>query len=427
LVVACGTQTTAFESFGGATGFASNTIQIYRGTGDGNFLTPDKIRMGLSSTSVSIADFDKDGSLDIAYNSLWSNGAGVQFGKNGNFYIAPRYIGAHTIRDFVVAGDFNLDGIVDFAGGFVNGPIAVAIGKPNNDYVIKDLNFGNSAEAILGDFNGDGFLDIAAFSGALGNQLGVGINQGDANFTYKEVVWNTDLAGQNRIPGLAVGDLNGDGLDDLVAPTYPYFNAHVFTATGDANVFSFYGFTQPASQGSCRQAIIADFSNRGIQDLALMCANLLIYKNDGRGNFASPVVINQLGSAARLSAGARVDINADGFTDIVAVTVRELNVFINNQAGGFRALPPIALPSDASSVLGADFNGDGYVDLVVPANPGFVLLKGTGSESFAAPKAYMGARSSRMTVTDVDGDGRPDLVIGTAENGMMIYKFQGCL
>ena len=116
-------------------------------------------------------------------------------------------------------------------------------------------------------------------------------------------------------------------------------------------------------------------------------------------------------------------MTANGFDDSVSL-------FFGNGMGQFAAGPTLAVPTDtnsgnnaAESVSVGDFNGDGQLDLAVGGAPGFITLLGNGDGTFGSPNVYApDYYLVRFTnFADLDGDGSAEILgtTGDADGGLL--------
>jgi len=141
----------------------------------------------------------------------------------------------------MAAADFNGDGKDDFVGGTSTGQIRVALSTGNN-FEMTDLQYPAAAAplaAVVGDFNGDGKLDIAITSwgvaagvaGANTSVLSILLGNGDGTFQP-----HVDTIVPTAPYAIAVGDLNHDGkLDVVVGATAPNSTPQVSILLGNGN------------------------------------------------------------------------------------------------------------------------------------------------------------------------------------------------
>jgi hypothetical protein len=219
---------------------------------------------------------------------------------------------------------------------------------------------------------------------------------------------------------VAVGDFNGDGRLDLAVTNYDSKNVSVLLGNGDGT----FGDARNSPTGSGpRSVTVGDFNGDGIPDLAIANnAGVSVLLGNGDGTFQAPRSFDAGGVGVRVAVG---DFNGDGILDLAVahLTGAEswgVSVLMGNGDGTFQAPRSFATGSSPDSVAVGDFNGDGIPDLAVANYASYTVsvLLGNGDGSFgAAVNYYLGANPFSVTVGDFNGDGYPDLVVATSYSG----------
>ncbi len=227
----------------------------------------------------------------------------------------------------------------------------------------------------------------------------------------------------------AVADLNGDGIPDLFVKDY-FGTYDVLLGKGDGT-FTVLGspFGPTSETGSF---IVGDFNNDGIPDVAAINAaeyassgTITIFLGNGDGTFtvlgSSPAIgMNPSGIAA-------ADINGDGNVDLAVSQTDssgngQIVVFFGNGDGTFtQASSTTSVTSTASSIIPADVNGDGKIDLVLSGigQSGITILLGNGDGTFTELAGPSQAGEATASVADVNNDGIPDLVFPAANTSYL--------
>ena len=426
------------------------SVSILTGQGDGTFVAGATYGVGYLPTAIATGDFDGDGNLDLAVvvsnpNVLLNAGfVTILMGSASGAFTAGANYAVGITPASIAVGDFNGDGRLDLAvGSPVNGinfnpqseiSILLNAGSGNfsagSSFAVGPLGSVPIAIAAA-DFNNDGRLDLAV---ALNNTNYAVICQGNGDGTF--AIAGTPVVGNTPV-WLVAADFNGDGKIDLIVDNNGDNTVAVLPGNGDetfGNPTTYPVGTQPTNLA------LADLNGDGKVDVAVVNnhdSNVQVLLGEGNGTFLPgiyPVGANPGGIASG-------DFNRDGIPDL-AVTKSDATVaiFLGDGRGGFTPLPPfVACQSVVGAVAGkiaaADVNGDNKVDLAVACNlpastpSSFVnLFQGNGDGTFVNPFGpVIGSATQGIVAADIDGDGIPEFVVANLSTGLQVVNLNTSL
>ncbi len=396
----------------------SDAVAIFRGNGDGTFQPPQSVAAGSDLLAIAAADFNGDGSLDLAVTDASRNEVQILLGNGDGSFQAPRRFAAGNNPSSVVVGDFNGDGIPDLAvtgSSNSSGFVSVLLGNGDGSFQpARTISFGTLRTPVslaVGDFNGDGILDLAAsvYSNG-GGFVSVLLGNGDGSFR----LFRTFVTESNS-SFLVEGDFNGDGNTDLAVANQSSNNVSEFLGTGDGDFQTAYtiGGVPAAS------VVVGDFNGDGIPDLAAGGGSAVsVLLGTGDGSFQPAQTFAAGPSPLDVAVG---DFNGDGIPDLAVVNAGSgtVSVLLGNGDGSFQAARTFATGPYPMALAVGDFNGDGIPDLAVTdygdfyGNGGDVsVLLGNGDGSFQPAHTFAtGDGTGNLAVGDFNGDGIPDLAV----------------
>jgi hypothetical protein len=346
------------------------SVAVLMGNGDGTFAAPVTYNSGgYEASSVAIADMNGDGKPDIIVANACTSNPNCEIGGNGR-----------------------VDVLLNLGNGTFNPALSI------------DTGAWVALSVAVADVNGDGKPDaIVAHNCASpttcqnGGVVSVLLGKGDGTF-QPAVIYST--GGQEGI-AVAIGDVNGDHKPDL------------------------------AVVNSCQI-----FNNCG----AGGSVNVLL--GHGDGTFQAPVSYNTGGAFA--SSVSIAYVNGDNQPDLIisnggcnsACTFDSgvVSVLLGKGDGTFKAAVPYSsgAPEAVSAIVG-DVNGDGRVDLIVGncvcglgvGSMGLLMGNGNGTFQPAVNYALPGNDPVSLGLGDVNGDGRPDLLMTIAGSAGVLLNNGG--
>jgi hypothetical protein len=350
---------------------SSNNVSLLLGNGDGTFQSAVVYSVGQSPSSVAVGDFNGDGRLDLAVANSGSNNVSILLGNGDGTFQSAVESGAGESPGSVAVGDFNGDGKLDLAlagSNNGNGYVSILLGNGDGTFqpaVVYGVGL-NPGSVAVGDFNGDGTLDLALIVANDGVGY-VNILLGNGDGTFQTAVEYG--AGAGQVPtSVAVGDFNGDGRLDLAVAAVA-----VVGLGGSANVSILLG----NGDGTFQPAMV--YSDGGI--------------------YPGPVVL--------------ADFNGDDRLDLAVANTGDINVSIllGNGDGTFQPALEYGAGLNPDSLAVGDFNGDGRLDLVT-ANGSVSVLLQRGVVS--GPNATLSATELRFECRNEPNAGCQCITSGSA-------------
>ena len=416
-------------------GVSSQADAILKNDGTGEFTATTYDLFG--ALSVTLVDADDDDDLDLISvgGGGGTEGSFMVQRNNGDGTLAEPEIGITSNNPLGLAiGDLNRDGRVDLAiANRDTSTGATHLQREDGTFAAPPAGdrWDPTYDIATGDLDGDSDVDlISTGKDGFDDVIRIWLNDGtgvlaDAGF----VRWEDFLSRQTT--SLAIGDLDGDGDNDITWMVNQYSDQRVVQAlnNGDAT------FAEPTVRTilTCTDTLVlADLDEDG--DLDEVFANELgcgdtqdeafdisASFNDGTGTFGNDIRIRM---SWRNTAIAVLDTNSDGNVDIVSGGVNipeegeeigDISIAYGDGTGAFSA--PTRVLTDHAHVefAVADFEGDGDLDIATNAFvEGTVLLINDGAGSFTHDllpgEGVHGSSVVGIAAGDITGDTIPDIV-----------------
>lgn len=270
--------------------------------------------------------------------------------------------------------------------------------------------------AAVGDFNSDGYADVAVAEFGTSR-----VRILDGNGTGALVAAGTVPTGAGP-RSVVAGDVDGDGTTDLVLPDRDGNSVTVLRGNGD-NTFTRADYVVGRTPW---YAALADLNQDGQLDIAVANSadnTLSVLINRGDGTFLAPTTY-QVGQEPLYVTAA--DFDGDGSLDLAAANFgsfsNSVSLLLNDGTGSFASRFNYFVGDGPISIATADFNSDGTPDLAVALNRAgavAVLLSQPGG-GFAGPADYAtGAGPQSVVTADFDEDGAGDLVTANSNSGSL--------
>jgi hypothetical protein len=374
---------------------------------------------------VGVADLNGDGVPDIV--ALYDPKSGCPCGilvllATQGGYTAAQEMAVPYNPGQIVFADFNRDGRTDMAVG--PGPVSVGstidvffgsgAGTFSKPLAVADLN--GITSLAVGDVNGDGVPDLVVGD----SNVTVYLGKGNGGFEAGQVSEIGSVA-----LSITLSPLRKPGLLDIVTSNVYTDSVSVLLNQGSGAFHEDVHFPVANSTGI---PIVADFNGDGLDDFAEMTSTgISVYLNTG--NLKAPFTLSATLTAA-LSYAMEADINGDGLPDlVVALTDGDVEIFpgLGNGQFGTPVLTHTGitvLSGQVFQIAAADINGDGKIDLLGTTN--FKLI-GNGDFTFQSPAPIWGTLGEdtnfvyTITPVDLNRDGKIDAVlgIGTGSGGII--------
>lgn len=346
------------------------------------------------SAGVLSADFNHDGFADVvALSSI--RPAGAQSSSNIKTYLstaagtfAPPVLMPDGFRPlYIASADLNGDGFADVvSASFDDGALNVFFNNKTSPGTFNPavaLNSPGASQLAIADMNGDGLPDLvsADFNVSLFVQTSAGTFAAPINLYSGGANW------------VALGDLNGDGAADVALTDAVGVKILMHTGAASSSTYAapLTVFTQTPNfnVAGANLIAIADVNGDGLNDLIITdpgptggmspAAYVLLQNSASHGTFLNPVgyaiATQDLAQSILLK-----DLQGSGKLDIVIGGRRSVTVLLHDPANPGKFLPASIYAADgANEIAVADINGDGKPDIIVSNGITFPMQGGVSS------------------------------------------------
>lgn len=347
LSILCATVSLALTSFSAVSG-----------TG---FFVDSSQKLGTGSAfSLAINDIDNDGDLDIIIGITYRRGVKVFLNDGLGKFTESEQVIADNKRIFSVKlADFNGNGYSDLAIGIPNGPNEIYFNDGTGVFNDSGQLLGNNDTNALavGDIDNDGDIDLV--TGNVGDPNYVYKNNGMGIFNSSFILKEPRMKGNTRTQAIAVGDFNGDGMLDIYAGNMNEDTVYMSDERGRLRTVE-----KTAGNYHAPGVAVGNVNNDSYQDV--VTAGWLTYNRVRKGSELT--VSRNVGKSNDYTwAVALGDINGDGYDDLVEANALSNadKVYINDGSGTFYDSRQSLGNNSSRAVALADLDGDGDLDIVI--------------------------------------------------------------
>ncbi|MCB1317954.1 MAG: VCBS repeat-containing protein, partial [Leptospiraceae bacterium] len=331
-------------------------------------------------------------------------------------------LSAATQPERIEAGDFDGDGFVDIAVVTNNGTLHIFKSNGNGTFQasLTSTVDSNGREFAVADLNVDGKLDVVVGVANV-NEMSVFLGNGDLTFQAK-----VDYAGETGWEGTTVGDFDNDGILDVVGTSDPNDNISFYKGNGDG---TFQTYSTTGSINRPFHAESADLNLDGNLDLVVpnyagapsTNSGASVFLGKGDGTFQSPV---EYATNTNSRSVAIADLNNDGKLDLATANngAASISVLLGNGDGTFQTAIDTAVGNNPYDLAACDMNSDGVMDLVVGSEGSarVDVLFGNNNGTFAVQTPFTGAGGPKdMICRDFNNDGIMDVATPTVNNHVL--------
>ena len=373
------------------------TVSIFYGDGRGRFPSRQDLTAGSHPFELAVGDMNGDGALDLAVGNQGDHTVDLLLGLGGRIFKESRVVSvgpdlrALAFRPKVIGADLLV--ARDQA-------VEVLTLQPDGEIRSSAYPFGAGfGEVLFGDFDGDGVLDLLGVGSV---SLALMRGRADGGFDlHQDLFWQNDSGEYLQFWWAAAGDMNGDGIPDVVAGTYHQEQQFV-----DVGVWS-KGATPGVRVSSPDLGLpvaVGDLDGDGHPDMVAVKSHsrgCTVFRGDGLGGLAVEAEYQTGEIPFKAVIG---DFDEDGKADVAILNYGSASISLLDHR---RALAG-PVPSEPTP---AQADGPGLIATIVPA-PARV------SAATRIDLYVPSVTSAQLRIYDAAGRRVADLALGALSAGL---------
>jgi hypothetical protein len=401
-------------------------LRIMIGTGTG-YVAGQQLQIGGTPMWMSGGDFDEDGDLDLVIVRSAANSTDVWLNDgNGSFTQGASIpVGAGALA--LAVGDVNDDGNLDIAVSLPEAPkVVLGYGDGHGNFPgldqLVDLPGGGSAfNLAIGDVTRDGKADVIVSDPELSRVI---VFEGGQ--TLGSVYRSLSVPGAPA--AVAVGDLSGDGFDDMAVTAFTSDRYVVITdmhLVGESWTYDSFDVVVGTTPSI---ATIGDVTGDNRNDLVGCLAwtkNVFVAPGLPGGGVGEPTQLDNSGNPLRPFIG---DADGNGKNDLFVLSGlgSRVNLWYAKSSGALAGARNYSSGlNGASWIEGADFDGDGDFEIATASrddNRFSILGRGPNGDLVVQFVQLVGQPICQLKSADLDSDGRADLIVGVSGGLILLHN-----
>ena len=434
-------------------------VRLFRNDGVPAFTFMGTSAGNRAYTAIATGDLNRDGRPDLVaherISGTWQRpDVGITvLGYDGAWtLISMRFVGAAEREGIMLeVWDVNRDGLPDIVSSEVNNLYAANAPVTTSVYLQKSPDgysprltylhgsiWSNSSSPLsgggfttVGDADGDGQRDIVGLMSEATTPY-VSIAQGNAFPGGWGPGGQTDNPVAGQPMAMASGDMDQDGIPDLVTANYVDGSVSLLRGNGNGTFQSPYTFTDARLAG-VTGLTLADMNRDGALDVIAVGGPICVILGNVGGLFQSFVfgTLIEYPGGSGLNDVEVADLNRDGYPDIIASSYFNSTVICHMTGPSGFTTTISSLPGYNSGIEVADMNRDGLLDIVIVNNASGPIVfralriaEGKGDGTFQGNVGLAWSWPSTavqfafgIAAADVNRDGKMDVVVGTNDPG----------